>query len=98
MDADAANAEAQAVAVAAGDVRTAPAAALAAAHQVIAVLRCRPNQHSVWVMTDVTLDGEFRDRIAVAINPNEETGAYDRVPERMGEFDVVRMPWGDPGG
>lgn len=91
-DSDALNDNAAQTAGKAFEVRSVSPGALAAARKVITKLRTRANMHSVWVQTDV-VDGEFRDRIAVAVSPDEKTGADRRVPATMDGYEIVQVPW-----
>jgi len=69
-----------------------PNAAIAAT-KLIRDIGGMPQQHSVWVQTEVDLQGNFREVIMVSLHPKTEAKLRSKVPDSLDGYEIRLEPW-----
>ncbi len=70
-----------------------PQSVLQAAHTLITSLGARPQMHSVWIETGVDPAGAFKYHLNCSIHPKAPAAVRGRVPDEVGGYPVVVVPW-----
>ena len=64
-----------------------------AATKLIKGLRALPQQHSVWISTEVDLQGNFKEVIMVSLHPKTADKVRPRVPAEQDGYEIRMTPW-----